>query len=84
MDLVLGQAVLPPRLSRMHGNAWTVFFALAATQLFRRDTARVTPAPDRYRAARFSALITPRSDASTIDSLMPTPHSTRSPTSISR
>lgn len=37
-----------------------------------------------YRAARFSALITPRSDASTIDSLMPTPHSTRSPTSISR
>jgi hypothetical protein len=38
----------------------------------------------RSRAARFSALITPRSDAFTIDSLMPTPHSTRSPTSISR
>jgi hypothetical protein len=37
-----------------------------------------------YRAARLSALITPRSDAWTIDSLTPTPQSTRSPTSISR
>ncbi len=35
-------------------------------------------------AARFSALITARSDALTIDSLIPTPQYTRSPTSISR
>jgi hypothetical protein len=48
-----------------------------------RAGARAGQAP-RSRAARFSALITARSDAFTIDSLMPTPHSTRSPTSISR
>jgi len=42
------------------------------------------PAVAWWRAARFRALITPRSEARTIDSLMPTPHSTRSPTSISR
>ena len=36
------------------------------------------------RAARFSALITARSEARTIDSLIPTPQYTRSPTSISR
>ena len=41
-------------------------------------------AAGRSRATRLSALITPRSDACTIDSLMPTPHSTRSPTWISR
>lgn len=42
---------------------------------------------DRYprsRTYRFSALTTPRNDACTIDSLMPTPHCTLSPTSISR
>jgi hypothetical protein len=38
----------------------------------------------RVRATRFKALITALSDAPTIDSLTPTPHSTRSPTSISR
>ena len=36
------------------------------------------------RAARFRALITPDTDARTIDELIPTPHSTRSPISISR
>ncbi len=36
------------------------------------------------RAVRFSALMTPRSEACTIDSLTPTPHSTCRPTSISR
>src|ERR1022692_19559 len=45
---------------------------------------RAGQATGRSRATRLSALITPRSDACTIDSLMPTPHSTRSPTWISR
>ncbi len=38
----------------------------------------------RSRLNRLSALITPRSEAWTIDSLIPTPQSTRSPISISR
>jgi hypothetical protein len=53
----------------------------------RRQGAAVTGRPalrDGYRAARLSALITARSDASTIDSLMPTPQSTCSPMAISR
>src|SRR5207244_6972374 len=52
------------------------------TTLFRsRPAGRRQPAGfvARSRAARFSALITARSDARTIDSLTPTPHSTRSP-----
>ncbi len=40
--------------------------------------------PIRRLAARLSALITARSEARTIDSLMPTPQYTRSPISISR
>jgi methyltransferase (TIGR00027 family) len=50
------------------------------TDLARPPTAQAAG----LRAARFRALITARSDARTIDSLIPTPHSTRSPTSISR
>lgn len=53
----------------------------AVTSLSARGLSQAT---GRSRATRLSALITPRSEACTIDSLMPTPHSTRSPTWISR
>jgi hypothetical protein len=59
-------------------------------RLPRSDPRRSLQVGDEYaighaqRAVRFRALMTPRSDASTIDALMPTPHNTRSPTSISR
>ena len=48
------------------------------------ESARSADRYPRSRTYRFSALTTPRSDACTIDSLMPTPHCTLSPTSISR